>query len=130
MIKTNLGSLVIISIIFIVTLAMSSCDQTVPQQVIVNVASWEGAPKLLRLYGRVKCNGPYKEQARSTDLTFTFDTESTRGGVGVVTQDLALCYQAGSIWLPLWSSRHGGGAIRIVVECNATALCTDEFFYR
>ena len=114
----------------VVALATSGCDQVVPQQVVVNVSAWKEAPQVLRLHEGTECKGPYKEQMRSTDLMFTFDTDSIRGGLGVVTQELGLCYKVLSTWVPLWASRHGGGAIRVVVRCENAALCTDELLYR
>jgi len=111
-------------------LVVAGCDESVPQQVLVDVAAWKGAPEVLRLHETAECKGPFQEQTRSAEMAFKFETVSTRGGVGVVTQDLALCYLAGSGWRSVWSSRHGGGAIRIVLRCDSSTSCTDEFFYR
>lgn len=113
-----------------IVLATTGCDEVVPQQVIVNVAGWRNAPKLLRLHEATECTGAYIEEARSAEMEFKFDTASTRGGVGVVTQDVALCYSTDKDWRLLWSSRHGGGAKRIVVKCDGATSCADEFFYR
>lgn len=113
-----------------IVLVMVGCDEVIPQQVIVNVAGWRGAPKLLRLHEATECTGPYREATRSAEMGFKFDTASTRGGIGVVTQDVALCYSTDADWRLLWSSRHGGGAKRIVVKCDGATSCTDEFFYR
>ena len=51
-----------------------------------------------------------------------FRISSTRGGVGVVTQELALCYQGdqGSA-TKMWHSLHGGGAPLLVLSCETDA---------
>jgi len=47
---------------------------------------------------------------------------STRGGVGAVTQELALCYQgADNSPIKAWHSLHGGGAPLIVLSCDESA---------
>lgn len=111
-------------------LITAGCDKQVPQRILVNVAGWNSPPAVVRLHEASACTGTYREAARSAELTFTFDTTSTQGRIGVVTQDLTLCYSVGADWRPLWSSRHGGGAKQIIVRCDGATSCTDEFDYQ
>lgn len=110
-------------------LSAVGCDKQIAQKVTVNVRDWTASPESMRLHAAIGCTGDYIEAARSEDKTFTFATSSTRGGIGVVTQEVALCFPSDHEWRQLWSSRHGGGAKEILIKCDSETSCIDEVIY-
>jgi len=115
---------VVVSIFF-----ATGCDTLITQKVLVNVGDWVGPPESIRFHANIGCAGNYIEVMRSSDKTYAFTTDSIRGGVGVVTQELTLCFLSDGEWRPFWSSRHGGGAKEILIKCDSETSCTDEFIY-
>jgi hypothetical protein len=116
-------------------LLLSACDTQVLQEVVgtVSTGSEPAASLELRLYSAETCDGPVLATTTDEHGDFRLQTESTRGGVGVVTQSLTLCVNEGSKLKVLWSSTHGGGASRISLTCDTTAsegkACSDVFRY-
>ena len=73
----------------------------------------------LRLYASYpNCEGEYIETETDDDGSFIFHTESTRGGLSVVTQSIALCVKEEGSWRPLWATITGGGAPTIKMTCQ------------
>ena len=72
----------------------------------------------LRYYASFKsCEGDYIDFTTDAGGRFRLQTESTQGGVGVVTQEIAICFEQVGKWYPLWSTVTGGGAPKIVLAC-------------
>lgn len=109
---------------------LTGCDKQVPQEITGSISLGSGpmADTKLRLYASEKsCEGEYVESTTDTNGAFRFETESTRGGVGVVTQSIAICAEQSGDWKPLWSIVTGGGAPRIILTCKPTASEDEEF---
>jgi len=98
---------------------LGACDAQIPQTVVVraNVAS-PGLDSLWLVEGN-QCTGKRIGPGWYRDGLWIFRLSSTRGGVGAVTQELALCY-SGTNAAPsrAWHSLHGGGAPLIVLSCD------------
>lgn len=106
--------------VFAATL-LAACDTQVPQTVVVraNVAS----PSLdsLWLVEGNQCGGKRIRPGWYRDGLWIFRLSSTRGGVGAVTQELALCYSGTNApATSAWHSLHGGGAPLIVLSCEGS----------
>ena len=98
-----------------------ACDKRIPQEVTGTLSSDAGplTDTPVRLYSSFrKCDGKFFEVRTNSNGAFRFNTESTRGGLSVVTQKIALCTERGGTWEPLWSTITGGGATRIVLNCK------------
>ena len=108
----------IVFVALLVVLA-AGCDSEVPQTVVVR--SDVIAPDLGSMYlveGR-ECSGKRTTPGWYRNGLWIFRLTSTRGGVGVVTQELALCYQvADASPVKLWDILHGGGAPLLVLSCD------------
>ncbi len=110
-------------------LALSACDKQVTTEVAGSLVSDSGpmADVPLRLYESYKaCEGQSFETKTDTSGRFSFKTESTRGGISVVTQEIALCTQQSGEWKPLWSTITEGGAPKLVLTCKPPSG-EDEF---
>ena len=106
-----------------------SCDKQIPQRIIGTLSSNNGpsANVALRLYPSFrKCDGKFSESQTDSKGAFQFGTESTRGGVDVVVQEIALCAEQTGTWVPLWSTVIGGGAVQIDLTCKPRGL-EEEF---
>lgn len=111
-------------------LSLVGCDREIPQQVIVRLPAEVAHSAEVVLFDSLECSGEAVALSANDPGVLRFKTESTRGGVGVVTQELSLCIRANGDWTRLWSSRHGGGATLIEVSCSSlTADCEDAFSY-
>lgn len=95
------------------------CDTQVPQTVVVR-ANFAGAnPESFWLVESDRCDEePINARWYRREL-WIFGLSSTRGGLGVVTQELALCYKgSGTSPIVAWHGLHGGGAPLIVLSCD------------
>lgn len=118
-----------------VLLCFAACDMQVPQEVVGTLIIGD-APATnveVHLYAAEACEGAAMRASTNTGGEFRFTTESTRGGIGVVTQSLTLCVSNGAGEEKLWSSTHGGGAGRITLTCHLSPAekkgCNDAFRY-
>jgi len=103
------------------TLALAACDKQVAQKITGTLASESGpvANASLRLYRSYQsCNGDYAQAQTDASGRFLFSTESTKGGISVVTQEIALCTEQMGAWKPLWSTITEGGAPKLVITCK------------
>ena len=101
--------------------ALSGCDEQVPQLVTGSLLLKEGiaANRAIRLYASYpNCDGAFVESRTDAEGRFNLRTESTRGGVSVVTQPMALCVEQSGKWAPVWSTIMGGGAKRVTLTCR------------
>lgn len=118
------------SILIVVLIVVAGCDRRIQQVVLVDVSDWHEGPKAFRLHSIVDCSGEFLQAIRLSRTKFEFRTDSTKGGIGVVTQELSLCYEVEGRWNQVWWSRHGGGARQIKIWCEGPeSTCTEEFFY-
>ena len=105
----------------LVALAIVACDKQVPQVITGTLALGEfpSGNMKLRLYASYPdCEGEYIETQTDKDGSFDFHTESTRGGLSVVTQSIALCVEEDGAWHPLWATITAGGAPSIRMKCQ------------
>lgn len=102
-----------------VLMAVVGCDKQVQQTVVVraNVAGADG--ESLWLTEANNCSAPRVNAGWYRDGLWIFRVSSTRGGVGTVTQELAVCThgEGATAASPMWHSVHGGGAPLIVLSC-------------
>lgn len=118
-------------------LPLSGCDKQISQRVTGTLAGAKGPASNveLRLYPSYqKCAGSFIEAKTDDRGSFTFHTESTRGGHSVVVQELALCTKDVRGWVPLWSIITGGGAPLVKLTCRAEKnaegeYCESDFIY-
>jgi len=80
------------------SLVNTGCDREVAQIVTVDVAEWTPAPQAVRLYAAPECTGEFLIATNPSRGKFMFRTSSTKGGVGVVTQELSLCHELEGHW--------------------------------
>ena len=119
----------------VAVLCLVGCDAQVPQEIVGTLAVGDqpAANQDLWLYPAETCEGAAIQARTDASGTFRFSTESTRGGIGVVTQSLSLCIGDGAVREKLWSSTHGGGAGRITLTCYLAPAdrkgCSDAFRY-
>jgi hypothetical protein len=111
---------------------LTACDTQVPQTVVVRASVANPRPDSLWLVESDQCTSDRIKADRYRNGLWIFKLSSTRGGVGAVTQELALCYQgADAAPIKAWHSLHGGGAPLIVLSCddgasNACALYMEQ----
>ncbi len=102
------------------SLGVSACDRDIPQTIVGTLASHEGpvAHQTLRLYASYpECDGTFLESTTDDAGRFRFTTRSTRGGMSVVTQSIALCTEVAGTWSPVWATVTGGGARTVNLTC-------------
>jgi len=100
---------------------IAACDQQLPQVVTgsLRTADRAWATQSLRLYAsHPACDGAFVETRTDANGTFRFTTETTMGGLSVVTQPIALCVEKSGAWVPLWATIIGGGAKSITLTCQ------------
>lgn len=100
---------------------VAACDQDLPQVVTGTLHTTEGAwaNQSLRLYAsHPACDGAFVETRTDGNGAFRFATETTKGGLSVVTQSIALCIQKSGAWVPLWATIIGGGAKSMTLTCR------------
>lgn len=113
-------------------LLLTACDTQVPQTVVVRADVANASLDSLWLVEADQCEGERIRPALYRNGLWIFSLSSTRGGVGAVTQELALCYQSTKASpTKAWHSLHGGGAPLIVLSCDesvpeACALYMDQ----
>lgn len=108
-------------VVVFAALLLSACDTQVPQTVIVRANVSNATLESLWLVQADQCAGERIMPGWYRDGLWIFRLSSTRGGVGTVTQELALCYQgAEPSPITIWHSVHGGGAPLIVLSCDAS----------
>ena len=109
---------------------VSGCDTQVAQVISGTLTSESGpvANSTLRLYDSFRtCEGAFVEGNTDQHGKFRFTTVSTKGGISVVTQSIALCSEQSGKWIPLWSTITGGGSEAIGLECKPRDSQDDEF---
>jgi len=100
---------------------VAACDQVLPQALTGTLHTTDGAwaNQPLRLYASYPaCDGAFVETRTDGNGAFRFATETTKGGLSVVTQSIALCVQKSGAWVPLWATIIGGGAKSITLTCR------------
>ena len=106
----------------IAVLLLTGCDRQVLQTVVVQLDLANYGPDSLWLVQSDQCSAERIRPERYRNGLWIFSLASTQGGVGVVTQELSLCYQdAGAATTRAWHSLHGGGAPLIVLSCDTSA---------
>jgi hypothetical protein len=109
---------------FLAPLSLAGCDRQVPQTVVVRASLPDPRLDSVWLVEGNECEGARIRSGWYRDGLWIFRLSSTRGGVGVVTQELALCQQnAGAPSIKAWHSVHGGGAPLIVLSCRNHESC-------
>lgn len=111
----------IIAAVLLVPL-LTACDTQVPQTIVVRASLANPSPNSLWLVESDQCTSAQIRPELYRNGLWIFRLSSTRGGVGAVTQELALCYK-GTEASPIkaWHSLHGGGAPMIVLSCDDSA---------
>lgn len=98
---------------------LAACDTQVPQTVVVRANIANASLDSLWLVEDDQCEGERINPGWYRNGLWIFRLSSTRGGVGAVTQELALCHQgANASPIKAWHSLHGGGAPLIVLSCD------------
>ena len=110
----------VVVVVFLVPF-LTACDTQVPQTVVVRASLTDPNPNSLWLVESDQCTSDRIEPELYRNGLWIFRLSSTRGGVGAVTQELALCYQGGDASaIKAWHSLHGGGAPFIVLSCDGS----------
>lgn len=106
-----------LSVMLVITLV--SCDKQVRQTVVVRANVADASANSLWLTEADNCSAQRLSAGWYRDGVWIFNLSSTHGGVGVVTQELALCLHGANAnaEVPAWHSVHGGGAPLIVLSC-------------
>ena len=105
-------------IIFLILSILQGCDRQIEQTVVVRANLESASLNSLWLVETDDCGSAPIRADWYRDGLWIFRASSTRGGVGVVTQELALCINDGhSSNTRVWHSIHGGGAPLIVLSC-------------
>lgn len=102
-------------------LGVVACDTQVPQVITGTLSLSEGpvANRTIRLYASYPlCQEAFVETRTDASGAFRFQTQSTKGGLSVVTQSIALCIERSGSWTPIWATILGGGAHRIDLTCK------------
>jgi len=103
----------------IAVLLLTGCDRQVLQTVIAQVNLPNHDPNSVWLVHSDQCSADRIRPERYRNGLWIFSLTSTQGGVGVVTQELSLCYQdSDASPTRAWHSVHGGGAPLIVLSCD------------
>jgi hypothetical protein len=102
-------------------LLLTACDTQVPQTVVVRANVANASLDSLWLVEADGCEGERIKPAVYRNGLWIFSLSSTRGGVGAVTQELALCQSTNASPIKAWHSLHGGGAPLIVLSCDESA---------
>lgn len=103
-------------------LLLTACDTQVPQTVVVRANVANASLDSLWLVEADRCEGERIKPGWYRNGLWIFSLSSTRGGVGAVTQELALCHQSTNASpIKAWHSLHGGGAPLIVLSCDESA---------
>ncbi len=112
---------------------LAACDQQISQTVVVRANVKSGDGDSLWLVEDNQCIGNRMKAGWYRDGLWIFRLSTTRGGLSVVTQELALCVN-GATAPPtkVWHSLHGGGASLLVLSCvlgepNPCRLYQDEY---
>ncbi len=97
---------------------LTACDRQIPQTVVVRSDLENAGLGTLWLTESDQCAGERIRPGWYRDGLWIFRLSTTRGGVGAVTQELALCLD-GATAPPTkaWHSVHGGGAPLLVLSC-------------
>lgn len=97
---------------------LAACDRQIPQTVIVRANVENARSESLWLVETDQCAGKRIGPGWYRDGLWIFRLSTTRGGVGAVTQELALCAD-GATAPPtkVWHGVHGGGAPLLVLAC-------------
>lgn len=95
------------------------CDQRVEQTVVVRANVANPDAESLWLTESNSCSAATIKAGWYRDGLWIFRLSTTRGGVGTVTQELAVCARGDSATpaAPAWHSVHGGGVPLIVLSC-------------
>lgn len=96
---------------------LAACDRQISQTVIVRANLENAGLDSLWLAEADQCSGERIKPGWYRDGLWIFRLLSTRGGVGVVTQELALCVNGAAQPTKAWHSVHGGGAPLLVLSC-------------
>lgn len=104
-------------------LLLGGCDRQVLQTVIVQINLANHGADSLWLVESDQCSASRIKPERYRNGLWIFSLESTQGGVGVMTQELSLCYQEADASSPTraWHILHGGGAPFILLSCDTGA---------
>ncbi len=102
---------------------LTACDSQVSQTVVVQANIANPAMNSLWLVEADQCTGKQIRPELYRNGLWIFSLSSTRGGIGVVTQELALCHQGAASSPPtkIWHILHGGGAPFIILSCDGTS---------
>lgn len=97
---------------------LAACDRQIPQTVIARANVESAGLDSVWLVESDQCAGERIGPGWYRDGLWIFRLSTTRGGLGVVTQELALCVD-GATAPPtkVWHSVHGGGAPLLVLSC-------------
>lgn len=103
----------------VVLMTLVGCDKQVQQTVVVRANIASADVEALWLTEASNCSAPRIKAGWYRDGLWIFRLSSTRGGVGTVTQELAVCArgEGATAATPTWHSVHGGGAPLIVLSC-------------
>lgn len=102
------------------------CDKQVEQTVVVRADIANATTESLWLTEADNCSAQRLTAGWYRDGLWIFKLSSTRGAVGAVTQELAVCTNVPNVTTtPMWHSVHGGGAPLLVLSCvpNEKAPC-------
>ncbi len=115
--------------VLLVASVLQGCDKDVPQTIELTVAQQFADPGVTGLFSSLDCSGERIPSVHA-NARIVFATTSIRGGIGVVTQELSVCVHDEESWRAVWSSRHGGGARLIRIDCTALPEpCSEDFEY-
>ena len=107
-------------LLLVCAVMLSACDKQVPQTVVVRADLANATLDSLWLIPADRCTGEPIKAGQYQNGLWIFSLSSTRGGVGVVTQELTLCRLDDSGKpVAAWHGLHGGGAPLIVLSCYA-----------
>ena len=104
----------------LILLVLTACDTQIPQTVVVRASPIDAGLNSVWLVESDKCESTRIRAGWYRNGLWIFRLSSTRGGIGVVTQELTLCQQeAETSYVKIWHSVHGGGAPLILLSCES-----------
>jgi len=106
-------------LILVTCAALSGCDKAIQQTIVARANLTSPTATSMWLSESENCNTERILAHEYRDGLWIFALSSTRGGVGVVTQELALCtIGTDDTSKKIWHSIHGGGVPLLVISCN------------
>lgn len=108
-------------VFLIASTILAGCDQQIPQTIVAKVDLVSPTAASVWLSPSDNCDSDRIFAQSYQDGLWIFRTASIRGGIGVTTQEIALCSKTDDgVSKKNWHSIHGGGSSLIIVSCQTS----------